>query len=169
MGLERSGRTRCGVDSVRYEDRERHSSWATRPQLGVIFILKHLAPFRIPILRNIVITVRELRLCHCARYCAKWPFHHICFVTATESVVLGTNYTKTARSWYYGSEATDISGASSNRGTDANRKTRLLAALVKALDGAGTDPNDIMVFFGEIDRASSSFGGGQFAPPVASV
>ena len=31
MGLERSGRTRCGVDSVRYEDRERHSSWATRP------------------------------------------------------------------------------------------------------------------------------------------
>jgi hypothetical protein len=54
-------------------------------------------------------------------------------------------------------------------GTDADRKTRLLAALVEALDGAGTDPNDIMVFFGEIDRASSSFGGGQLAPPVASV
>ena len=55
-------------------------------------------------------------------------------------------------------------------GTDANRKTRLLAALVEALDGAGTDPNDIMVFFGEIDRAnSSSFGGGRLAPPVARV
>jgi phenylpyruvate tautomerase PptA (4-oxalocrotonate tautomerase family) len=54
-------------------------------------------------------------------------------------------------------------------GTDACRKTRLLAALVEALDGAGTDPNDIMVFFGEIDRANSSFGGGQLAPTVASV
>jgi phenylpyruvate tautomerase PptA (4-oxalocrotonate tautomerase family) len=54
-------------------------------------------------------------------------------------------------------------------GTDADRKSRLLAALVEALDGAGTDPNDIMVFFGEIDRASSSFGGGRLAPPVASV
>jgi phenylpyruvate tautomerase PptA (4-oxalocrotonate tautomerase family) len=53
-------------------------------------------------------------------------------------------------------------------GTDADRKTRLLAALVEALGGAGTDPNDIMVFFGEIDRASSSFGGGRLAPPVAS-
>lgn len=54
-------------------------------------------------------------------------------------------------------------------GTDPDRKTRLLTALVEALDGAGTDPNDIMVFFGEIDRASSSFGGGRLAPPVASV
>jgi phenylpyruvate tautomerase PptA (4-oxalocrotonate tautomerase family) len=54
-------------------------------------------------------------------------------------------------------------------GTDVDRKKRLLAALVEALDGAGTDPNDIMVFFGEIDRASSSFGGGQLAPPVASA
>jgi phenylpyruvate tautomerase PptA (4-oxalocrotonate tautomerase family) len=54
-------------------------------------------------------------------------------------------------------------------GTDADRKTRLLAALVEALDGAGTDPNDIMVFFLEVDRASSSFGGGRLAPPVASV
>ncbi len=69
----------------------------------------------------------------------------------------------------YGSEAADIFGASSKRGPDADRKTRLLAALVKALDGAGTDPNDIMVFFGEIDRASSSLGGGRLAPPVASV
>ena len=54
-------------------------------------------------------------------------------------------------------------------GTDADRKRRLLATLVEALEGAGTDPNDIMVFFGEIDRASSSFGGGRLAPPVASV
>jgi phenylpyruvate tautomerase PptA (4-oxalocrotonate tautomerase family) len=54
-------------------------------------------------------------------------------------------------------------------GTDAARKARLLAALVEMLDGAGTDPNDIMVFFGEIDRANSSFGGGRLAPPVAAV
>ena len=54
-------------------------------------------------------------------------------------------------------------------GTDAARKARLLAALVESLDGAGTDPNDVMVFFGEIDRASSSFGGGRLAPPVATV
>jgi phenylpyruvate tautomerase PptA (4-oxalocrotonate tautomerase family) len=54
-------------------------------------------------------------------------------------------------------------------GIDAGRKRRLLAALVETLDGAGTDPNDIMVFFGEIDDASSSFGGGRLAPPVASV
>ena len=54
-------------------------------------------------------------------------------------------------------------------GTDVERKRRLLAALVEALDGAGTDPNDILVFFGEIDRASSSFGGGRLAPPVANV
>jgi phenylpyruvate tautomerase PptA (4-oxalocrotonate tautomerase family) len=54
-------------------------------------------------------------------------------------------------------------------GTDAGRKTRLLAALVEALASAGTDSNDIMVFFGDIDRANSSFGGGQLAPPVASV
>jgi phenylpyruvate tautomerase PptA (4-oxalocrotonate tautomerase family) len=54
-------------------------------------------------------------------------------------------------------------------GTDADRKTRLLAALVEVLEAAGADPNDIMVFFGEIDRASSSFGGGRPAPPVAGV
>ena len=54
-------------------------------------------------------------------------------------------------------------------GTDAARKAGLLAALIETLDGAGTDPNDIMVFFGEIDRASSSFGGGRLAPPVATA
>jgi phenylpyruvate tautomerase PptA (4-oxalocrotonate tautomerase family) len=54
-------------------------------------------------------------------------------------------------------------------GTDADRKRRLLAALVEALEAAGTDPNDVMVFFGEIDRANSSFGGGRLAPPVVSV
>ncbi|AEU38769.1 tautomerase family protein [Granulicella mallensis] len=54
-------------------------------------------------------------------------------------------------------------------GTDTARKTRLLATLVEALADAGTDPNDVMVFFGEIDRASSSFGGGRLAPPVATT
>jgi phenylpyruvate tautomerase PptA (4-oxalocrotonate tautomerase family) len=54
-------------------------------------------------------------------------------------------------------------------GTDAQRKATLLSALVEMLDGAGTDPNDIMVFFGEIDRTSSSFGGGRLAAPVATV
>jgi Tautomerase enzyme len=54
-------------------------------------------------------------------------------------------------------------------GIEAGRKARLLAALVEGLGRAGTDPNDIMVFFGEMDRASSSFGGGRLAPAVASV
>ena len=52
-------------------------------------------------------------------------------------------------------------------GTDSNRKKRLVAALVEKLGEAGVDPNDIMVFFLETDRASGSFGGAQFAPPVA--
>ncbi len=52
-------------------------------------------------------------------------------------------------------------------GTDANRKKSLVAALVEKLGEAGIDPNDIMVFFLETDRASGSFGGGGFAPPVA--
>jgi hypothetical protein len=52
-------------------------------------------------------------------------------------------------------------------GTDTNRKKGLVAALVEKLGEAGIDANDIMVFFMEIDRASGSFGGGQFAPPVA--
>ena len=51
-------------------------------------------------------------------------------------------------------------------GTDTNRKKDLVAALVE-LGEAGIDPNDIMVFFLETDRASGSFGGGRFAPPVA--
>jgi hypothetical protein len=34
---------------------------------------------------------------------------------------------------------------------------------------AGTEPNDVMVFFGDIDRANSAFGGGRFAPTVARV
>jgi len=52
-------------------------------------------------------------------------------------------------------------------GTDTNRKKGLVAALVEKLSEAGIDPNDIMVFFLETDRASGSFGGGRFAPPVA--
>jgi hypothetical protein len=52
-------------------------------------------------------------------------------------------------------------------GTDTNRKKGLVAALIEKLGAAGIDPNDIMVFFLETDRASGSFGGGRFAPPVA--
>jgi hypothetical protein len=51
-------------------------------------------------------------------------------------------------------------------GTDSGRKRSLVAALVEKLGEAGVDPNDIMVFFLETDRASGSFGG-QSAPPVA--
>jgi hypothetical protein len=52
-------------------------------------------------------------------------------------------------------------------GTDNNRKKGLVAALIENLGEAGIDPNDIMVFFLETDRANGSFGGGRFAPPVA--
>jgi hypothetical protein len=52
-------------------------------------------------------------------------------------------------------------------GTNTDRKRTLVAALVEKLGEAGVDPNDIMVFFLETDRANGSFGGGQFAPPVA--
>ena len=51
-------------------------------------------------------------------------------------------------------------------GTDTNRKRVLVAALVEKLGEAGIDPNDIMVFFLETDRASGSFSSGRFAPPV---
>jgi hypothetical protein len=51
-------------------------------------------------------------------------------------------------------------------GTGEDRKRSLLSAIVTRLQTAGTDPNDVMVFFGEIDRASSSFGGGRPASPV---
>jgi Tautomerase enzyme len=54
-------------------------------------------------------------------------------------------------------------------GTDINRKKGLVAALVEKLGEAGIDPNDMMMFFLETDRASGSFGGGRFAPPVAFV
>ena len=52
-------------------------------------------------------------------------------------------------------------------GTGTNRKKGLVAALLEKLGEVGIDPNDIMVFFLETDRASGSFGGGRFAPPVA--
>ena len=51
-------------------------------------------------------------------------------------------------------------------GTGVDRKRLLLSAIVTRLQAVGTDPNDLMVFFGEIDRASSSFGGGRPASPV---
>ena len=50
--------------------------------------------------------------------------------------------------------------------TDEDRKRSLLSAIVTRLQAAGTDPNDVMVFFGELDRANSSFGGGRPAGPV---
>jgi Tautomerase enzyme len=49
-------------------------------------------------------------------------------------------------------------------GTDTSRKGSLVTALVEKLGEAGIVPNDIMVFSLEPDRASGSFGGGQFAP-----
>ena len=51
-------------------------------------------------------------------------------------------------------------------GTETTQKHALLAALIARLEAAGVDPNDVMVFFAEIDRASSSFANGQLAPPV---
>ncbi len=51
-------------------------------------------------------------------------------------------------------------------GTDEDRKRLLLSAMVSRLQTAGTDPEDVMVFFGEIDRSHSSFGGGRLPPPV---
>jgi hypothetical protein len=52
-------------------------------------------------------------------------------------------------------------------GTDTDRKKGLVIALVEKLGEVGIDPNDIMVFFLQTDRASGSFGGGRFSPPVA--
>jgi Tautomerase enzyme len=52
-------------------------------------------------------------------------------------------------------------------GTETGQKHALLATLVAHLTAIGVDGNDIMVFFSEIDRASSSFANGQLAPPVA--
>ena len=51
-------------------------------------------------------------------------------------------------------------------GTDSKQKHALLAALIARLVMIGVDKNDVMVFFGEVDRASSSFGNGTLAPPV---
>lgn len=51
-------------------------------------------------------------------------------------------------------------------GTAEDRKGSLLSAIVTHLQVSGTDPNDVMVFFCEIDRASSSFGGGRAAQPL---
>jgi phenylpyruvate tautomerase PptA (4-oxalocrotonate tautomerase family) len=51
-------------------------------------------------------------------------------------------------------------------GTAEDTKRSLLSAIVARLQTAGTDPNDVMVFFSEIDRVNSSFGGGRRAQPV---
>jgi hypothetical protein len=52
-------------------------------------------------------------------------------------------------------------------GSAPERKKSLIAALVEKLGEAGINPNDIMVFFSETNRASGSFGGGRLAPPIA--
>jgi Tautomerase enzyme len=51
-------------------------------------------------------------------------------------------------------------------GTEAKQKHALLAALIARLEGVGVDKNDVMILFGEVDRASSSFGNGKLASPV---
>ena len=51
-------------------------------------------------------------------------------------------------------------------GTEAKEKHALLAALIARLDIIGVDKNDVIVFFGETDQASSSFDNGKLAPPV---
>ena len=51
-------------------------------------------------------------------------------------------------------------------GTEAKQKHALLAALIARLEMVGVDKNDVMVLFGEVDRACSSFGNGDLAPPV---
>lgn len=51
--------------------------------------------------------------------------------------------------------------------TELDRKKSLVLALVEKLGEVGVDANNIMVFFLETDRASGSFGGGRFAPPLA--
>jgi hypothetical protein len=51
-------------------------------------------------------------------------------------------------------------------GTEAKQKHALLASLIAELGMAGVDKNDVMVFFGDVDRARSSFGNGMPAPPV---
>jgi hypothetical protein len=51
-------------------------------------------------------------------------------------------------------------------GTEARQKQALLAALIDRLESIGMDGNDVMVFFGEVDRASSSFGYAKLAAPL---
>ena len=51
-------------------------------------------------------------------------------------------------------------------GIAEDRKRSLLSEIVTRLQAAGTDPNDVMVSFGEIGRANSSFGAGRPALPV---
>ena len=51
-------------------------------------------------------------------------------------------------------------------GTNEDRKRSLLSAIVTRLQVSGIDPDDVMVFYSEIDRANSSFGGGRPAEPL---
>jgi len=51
-------------------------------------------------------------------------------------------------------------------GTPDERKQRLLQSLVTELEKIGLDSNDLMLFFSELDRLNSSFGGGRKAAPL---
>jgi len=51
-------------------------------------------------------------------------------------------------------------------GSPDARKQLLLQSLVEELTRVGVDSNDLLVFFSEIDRLNSSFGGGRRASPV---
>lgn len=64
-----------------------------------------------------------------------------------------------------GSQLVMIEALLSSGTADATKRL-LLSAMVSRLQAAGTDPDDVMVFFGELDRSNSSFGGGRVAPPV---
>jgi len=57
--------------------------------------------------------------------------------------------------------------AALSAGSPDARKQLLLQLLVEELEQIGVDRNDLMVFFSDIDRLNSSFGGGRRASPVA--
>ncbi|MBN3726976.1 tautomerase family protein [Burkholderia sp. Ac-20379] len=51
-------------------------------------------------------------------------------------------------------------------GTSEQQKHRVRTELVRNLTEVGVDANDIIVFFLDYDRVTSSFGGGKTPPPL---
>ncbi|MEK6346767.1 MAG: tautomerase family protein [Burkholderia sp.] len=51
-------------------------------------------------------------------------------------------------------------------GTPEQQKHRVRTELVRSLTEAGVDANDIILFFLDYDRVTSSFGGGNPPPPL---